>query len=113
MDENRLITTTLQAEDREMEYSLRPRTLSEYIGQEKSQGEDDDPSWKPPKSAASLLTMCCCTARPGLGKTTLASIIANEMNVNLRITSGPAIERAADLAAILTNLGPGGCSFYR
>lgn len=55
--------------------------------------------------------MCCCMVRPGLGKTTLAGVIANEMGVNLRVTSGPAIEKTGDLAALLTNLSEGDILF--
>ena len=63
-------------------------------------------SSRPPARAARRSTTCCCTARPGLGKTTLAQIVARELGVGFRATSGPVIQRAGDLAAILTNLQP-------
>jgi len=97
-----LVSTSLLTED-EGEYSLRPRTLREYIGQEKAK-ENLSVFIAAAKMRSEPLDHVLLHGPPGLGKTTLSSIIANEMGVNLRITSGPAIEKAGDLAALLTNL---------
>ena len=98
-----LVTTSLTRED-EGEYSLRPKTLREYIGQEKAKG-NLEVFIQAAKMRGEPLDHVLLHGPPGLGKTTLSGIIANEMNVNLRITSGPAIEKPGDLAALLTNLG--------
>ena len=102
-DEDRIITSTMQHEDVDIENSLRPKSLSDYLGQEKVK-EQLSIFIEAAKSRNEPLDHVLLYGPPGLGKTTLSSIIANEMGVNLRITSGPAIERAGDLAAILTNL---------
>ena len=97
-----LVTTSLTRED-EGEYSLRPKTLREYIGQEKAKG-NLEVFIQAAKMRHEPLDHVLLHGPPGLGKTTLSGIIANEMGVNIRITSGPAIEKAGDLAALLTNL---------
>ena len=97
-----LVTTSLTRDD-ENEGSLRPKTLREYIGQEKAKG-NLEVFIQAAKMRSEPLDHVLLHGPPGLGKTTLSGIIANEMGVNIRITSGPAIEKPGDLAALLTNL---------
>lgn len=104
MDENNLMTPNIQNRfEEENENSLRPKTLSEYIGQTKVK-ENMKVYIEAAKKRGEALDHVLLYGPPGLGKTTLSNIIANEMNSTIKITSGPAIEKPGDLAAILTSL---------
>lgn len=100
-EDNRLVTGAVSLEDIE-ELSLRPKRFEEYIGQEKVRS-NLSVFIEAAKGRGEPLDHVLLYGPPGLGKTTLAGIIASEMGVNLRITTGPAIEKAADLAGLLTN----------
>ena len=101
--ESRMLTSRAIEEDSENDVSLRPKTLSEYVGQDKVK-EKLIISIEAAKMRGECLDHILLHGPPGLGKTTLSAIIAAEMGVNIRITSGPAIEKQGDLAALLTNL---------
>ena len=108
--ENRIMTTSYTAEDADVDLSLRPKRLEDYVGQEKAK-ENLKIYIEAAKLRGEPLDHVLLYGPPGLGKTTLSGIIANEMGVNIRTTSGPAIEKQGDLAAILTNLNPGDVLF--
>ena len=110
MEENRVVNPNESSEDRPVEISLRPKEMSDYIGQEKIKDNIRITIEAAKKRGESIEHMLLYGA-PGLGKTTLAHIVANEMGANIRVTSGPAIEKSGDLAAILTNLTDGDILF--
>lgn len=108
--ENRIVSPEYNYADEDTEISLRPKTLDEYIGQDKAK-ENLSIYIKAAKMRNECLDHCLLYGPPGLGKTTLSGIIAREMGVNFRVTSGPAIEKQGDLVAILTSLNEGDVLF--
>lgn len=103
MEEERLVSRTILPEEDRVETALRPSFLTDYIGQDAAR-EKLEIFIEAAKRRGEALDHTLLSGPPGLGKTTLANIIANEMGVNIRVTSGPAVERPGDLASILTNL---------
>lgn len=103
MEDHRIISKAKFPEEEKAEVNLRPKLLVDYIGQDKIKNKLAI-YVEAAKNRNEALDHCLLSGPPGLGKTTLAGIIANEMGVNLKVTSGPAIERPGDLASILTNL---------
>jgi hypothetical protein len=108
--DERLLDPELMEEEREYDLTLRPRWISEFVGQDRIR-EHMEIFIAAARERAEPLDHVILSGPPGLGKTTLAGIIANEMEVACRQTSGPALERAGDLASILTNLEPGDVLF--
>jgi len=108
--ESRIVSTSYTAEDADTDTGLRPKALAEYIGQEKAK-ENLAVFMGAAKMRGETLDHVLLYGPPGLGKTTLSTIIAAEMGVNIKITSGPAIEKQGDLAALLTNLSEGDVLF--
>ena len=108
--DERIVTSALTGADNEIEESLRPRRIGEYIGQGKVK-ENLNVYIEAAKSRGESLDHCLLYGPPGLGKTTLSGIIANEMGVHMKVTSGPAIEKPGEMAAILNNLQEGDVLF--
>jgi len=107
---DRILTTEITPEEEKIDFTLRPKTLNEFVGQDKLK-DNLRIFIQAAKQRKEPLDHCLFYSPPGLGKTTLAYIIAHELNVNIRPTSGPALERVGDLAAILSNLTDGDVFF--
>lgn len=110
MAQDRIVTAKEKTEDKTLDLTLRPRNLKEFVGQEKIK-ENLSVFMRAAKQRKEPIEHALLYGPPGIGKTTLAHIIANEMGANIRVTSGPAIERAGDLGSILTNLEDGDILF--
>jgi Holliday junction DNA helicase RuvB len=109
-EENRVVSPEESSDDDQLDLTLRPKTLDEYIGQDKVK-ENVRIAIQAANKRGEPIEHVLLYGAPGLGKTTLAHILANELNSNIRVTSGPAIEKSGDLAAILTNLQEGDILF--
>ena len=108
--ERRVINTDETVEDRQLEPKIRPQTLDDYIGQSKLK-EMLKIYIQAAKNRGESLDHCLFYGPPGLGKTTISNIIANELGVNIKVTSGPAIEKPGEIAAILNGLSEGDVLF--